>query len=660
MIFNIGVIVPFVAPAKFLSIALSSLLLLVFVSAWLLLQRGFMRHASLVYVGGMWLVVTFVIVVSSTIHSAALLLYVALPISAAWLLGYRAALWFAALCLLYTLAMVLLDFAGIRLPSYFVNKPLAVLSDVLYATVIATVPAAQVLKNLKEALAASQRDLIERIRAETELRKHQEHLEELVEQRTAQLVESRNQAEAANRAKSIFLANMSHELRTPLNAILGFSNLLRDREGISEEQCQDLDIINRSGEHLLELINDVLDMAKIEAGRVVVENAPCDLRALVREVTGMMQWRAGAKKLQLLVEASPDFPQFGHIDASKLRQILINLLGNAVVYTEQGTVTLRLDGVVLDQSSNRVLLRMNVEDTGVGIAAEDQARIFEPFVQVGRHGNQRGTGLGLSIVRKFVELMGGTFSVESRLGQGSRFCVELPVERVKETESVPPGADRSRVVGIAPGQPEFRILVVDDGSENRLLMRRLLERAGFRVDVAEDGEKGIEIYQSWRPHFIWVDRGLPGIDGLETVRRIRELEGGKEVKIAGISASVLASEQHEILAAGTDDFVGKPFRTVEIFDCMARHLGVRYSYQTVHAEEITGGLEQEQMAALPAELRMELADAVISLDTGLISLAITHISEKNAALGSALSQFAERYAYSSIFQALRSSEAVRT
>ncbi len=484
------------------------------------------------------------------------------------------------------------------------------------------------------------------------LEKREVQLETLVGQRTAELVEARDQAQAANRTKSAFLASMSHELRTPLNAILGFSHLLRDGGGVSAEQAKDLDIINHSGEHLLELINDVLDVAKIEAGRIVVENAPCDLQRLVHGVIEMMQLRAREKSLQLLVEQSAGFPSLVLTDASKLRQILINLVGNAVKYTERGSIILRLDGSKAD-ASDRVILRFEIEDTGIGIAAEDHARIFEPFVRAGSLASHDGTGLGLAIVRKYLELMGGTIRLESMPGKGSRFHLALPVE--VESEAKAPGDNRARVVGIAPGQPEFRVLIVEDQFENRLLLRRLLEGAGFRVQVAENGEAGIEIFKSWRPHFIWMDRGLPGIDGMEAVRRIRKLDGGREVKIAAVTASTLAGERDEMLASGLNDFLSKPYRLAEIFDCMARHLGVRYiraKDAPRPAAPATPVLRPEALAALPEEVRKELADALIALDVMRIAGLIRGISELDPALGGVLAILAGKFAYTPILKAL--------
>ncbi len=473
--------------------------------------------------------------------------------------------------------------------------------------------------------------------------------------RTRELQIAKDAAETANRAKNVFLASMSHELRTPLNAILGFTTLLREGGAAPEEQGKDLDIISRSGEHLLHLIDDVLDMAKIEAGRSVVESGPCDVQSLVRDLTEMMRMRAMAKNLQLLVEQSPGFPRRVRTDAAKLRQILTNLIGNAVKYTERGGIMLRLNGLPEDPSG-RVLLQFEVEDTGVGIAAKDQGRVFEPFVRVGDPGFQDGTGLGLAIVRQYVELMGGTIRLESEPGRGSRFRMELPVERVPESEATAPLDYRPRVVRIAFGQREYRVLIVEDQFENRLLLRRLLERVGFSVRATGDGQEGIEIFKSWRPHFIWMDRGLHGMDGLETVRRIRRLGGGREVKIVAVTASVLAGERDEMLASGLDDFLGKPYRLEEIFDCMARHMGVRYdreengARQSGHAKPI---LRPEAWAAIPEGLRKEMADAVIALDSKRISGLIRRISELDPALGGVLEVHASRLAYTPILNALR-------
>ena len=467
---------------------------------------------------------------------------------------------------------------------------------------------------------------------------------------------AQEKAEAANRAKSAFLASMSHELRTPLNAILGFSGLLRHDAKLSKDQRQTLDLITRSGEHLLGLINDVLDMAKIESGRAVVDNAPFDLGTLVRDVTDLMRGRAGEQNLDLRLDQSSEFPRFVRADAAKLRQILLNLVGNAIKFTPQGGVTLRLSARP-DATPQRQRLIVEVVDTGIGIAAADQARVFEPFVQVGNPALQKGTGLGLTITRQQVELMGGRISLESTPGQGSLFRVEIPVDRVDAAEIAVAKLDQGRVLGLAPGQPGYRILIVEDEMANWLLLRQLLEGTGFsQVRVAEDGAAGVEMFRTWQPHLIWMDIRMPIMDGLEAARRIRALEGGRGVKIVALTASVFQEERDNVLAAGMDDFIRKPYRPEEIHDCLARHLGVRFTYEqtpAAAAAKPVGPLRPAALAALPPELRGELAAALISLDSARISEIIRRVSGLNQALGDLLTHYADRLEYTALLQAVQ-------
>ena len=466
---------------------------------------------------------------------------------------------------------------------------------------------------------------------------------------------AQEQAEAANLAKSVFLANMSHELRTPLNAILGFAGILRNDAGISGEQRKTLAIIHRSGEHLLSLINDVLDMAKVEAGRISVENAPFDLGEMVRDITGLMHGRAEEKNLQLVLDQSSDFPLFVQADDTKLRQALINLVGNAIKYTERGTVTLRLGSRPMDRPG-RLLLIVEVEDTGIGIAAGDRERIFDPFVQVDRRTVRKGTGLGLAISRKNVETMGGRISVDSTLGKGSIFRVEVPVDRIDDLKKDAIRIDPGRIVGLAPGQPGYRLLIVEDQEENWLLLKRMLEDAGFHVNVAGNGAEGIEVFRTWRPHFIWMDVRMPVMDGLEATRRIREMEGGRDVKIAALTASVFKEERDNVLAAGMDDFIRKPYRPEEIFDCLTRHLGVRFLHEESTAAgdtEPAGALGPDTFTGLPEGLRGELADALVSLDAPRIAGTVIRVSERNPALGAVLARHVEQLNYTEILRSLR-------
>jgi signal transduction histidine kinase/streptogramin lyase/ActR/RegA family two-component response regulator len=476
-------------------------------------------------------------------------------------------------------------------------------------------------------------------------------LERQVAERTSELKIAKESAENANRAKSIFLSHMSHELRTPLNAILGFANLLRET-GVTEKQRADLDIIHRSGEHLLGLIDDVLDVAKIEAGRTTLQIAPCDLGRLVLDVTDMIRTRAAEKNLELRIVQSLDFPQFVATDAKKLSQILINLLGNAVKYTEKGNVTLRLDARAASDPEY-VLLGFDVQDTGIGIAQEDREHIFDPFVQVGDRRRQKGTGLGLAISRQFASMLGGTIRVTSASGAGSLFHLDVLAKCVEQFDADSNARERRYV--LAAGQPDYRVLVVDDALENRELLRRLLQKAGFQVCVAEEGAQAVEIFKSCRPHFIWMDLRMPGVDGVEATRRIRALDGGEKAKIAAVTASENTNQPPR----GMDDLVRKPYHASEIFDCMARHLGLTFrSDETVSPVpvESTPILRPEAFAALPEDLRAELANAVLALDIGRINAAIAHVSERDARLGATLAFHAERLTFTTVLDVLSECE----
>jgi CheY-like chemotaxis protein len=305
----------------------------------------------------------------------------------------------------------------------------------------------------------------------------------------------------------------------------------------------------------------------------------------------------------------------------------------------------------------RVTLMIEVNDSGEGIAVEDQQRIFEPFIQLDNPSDQKGTGLGLTITRQFVELMGGAIRVESTPGKGSTFCVEVPVAIAEAAMAVIPGDRDTRIARLAPGQPDYRILIVEDQVENRLLLRQLLERVGFQVRVAENGAEGVEVFQAWRPHFIWMDWRMPVMDGLEATRSIRSLTGGHDVKIVALSASVFKEEREQILSAGADDFIPKPIQFNSIYECMARHLGARYiTYEPPSPVNTPAGsdMDRSALAALPSALRTAMADALVSLDAARITASIRQVAGVDAALGSVLQHHTDQFKYTLILQALQS------
>src|SRR5688572_141336 len=341
----------------------------------------------------------------------------------------------------------------------------------------------------------------------------------------------------ANRAKSVFLANMSHEIRTPMNAILGFSQLMLRDHDLTPRQCQYLGTINRSGEHLLALINDILEMSKIEAGRTTLNSSTFDLRALLKDLEMMFRVRTDEKKLSFSVEMIGDVPQYIVTDINKLRQVFINVLGNAVKFTEQGGVRLRV-------YANRAgpagpVLRVEVEDTGPGISADELDKLFRHFEQT-KTGQQTGTGtgLGLAISREFVRLMGGSITVSSQVGKGSIFVIHLPLKE-GEAQAVQAKDAPRHVLRLQPGQAVCKVLIADDIEDNRQLLTQLLSPIGFDVRIATNGAEAVQEFEQWRPDLILMDFRMPVMDGHEAIRRIRAMAGAADVKIIAVTASAM-------------------------------------------------------------------------------------------------------------------------
>jgi PAS domain S-box-containing protein len=498
-------------------------------------------------------------------------------------------------------------------------------------------------------------DVTDRKNIEDELRQYQDHLEELVTKRTEELAEAKDAAESANRAKSAFLANMSHELRTPLNAILGFTQLMERDSAISPGQRENLAIIARSGEHLLALINDVLELSKIEAGRATLISTTFDLHNLLQSIVEMFRIAAESKGLNLQVDLDPNLPRFIITDEQKLRQVLTNLLSNAIKFTENGRITLTVQ--LKNRVNSIVTIYFAVTDTGIGILSEDQSTLFDPFVQA-RRGmtNIEGTGLGLPISRQFVQLMGGDFGLVSTPGKGSTFEFAIEVE-ISEPTAVILERPTRRVTGLAPDQPEFRILIVEDKEYSRLLLRQLLESVGFLVAEAENGREAVQIFEEWQPHLTWMDMRMPVMNGYEATRRIRAIDHGKETYILALTASAFEEERLNVLSAGCDDFIRKPFRAALIFDKMAEYLGVQYVYdnqdpilglELSEQGRIEEALTPEALADLPAAWLTELNQAATRARADQITSVLGEIEEEHPEIAYALAQLVEDFQFDKI------------
>lgn len=414
------------------------------------------------------------------------------------------------------------------------------------------------------------RDVTERVQREQDLAGHRDELERRVAARTHELAIAKDLAESSNRAKSAFLAKMSHELRTPLNAILGFVQLMQFDRQMSEESQRRLATIDRAGRHLLGLINEVLELSRIEAGRSVLQIESFDLAELVEEVAELIRGRADSKRLAFEVERAVGLPVYVSGDGARLRQVLINLLGNAVKYTPQGRVELRVRLGLSDE------IVFEIADTGPGISAEDQEKIFQAFFQTDAAlAKGEGTGLGLTISQEYARLMGGSLSLFSEPPDGCVFTLKVPLPVVR-TGSAPPAARPGRVQALAPGQARPRVLVVDDRPDNRELVRQMLERVGIEARTAVDGQQAVRMFQAWQPALICMDIRMPVMDGYEATRAIRALPGGREVRIAALTASAFEEDRQAILDAGCDEMLRKPLQDEQLFALMTRLLGLRW------------------------------------------------------------------------------------
>ncbi|WP_132319008.1 PAS domain-containing hybrid sensor histidine kinase/response regulator [Pseudobacteriovorax antillogorgiicola] len=463
------------------------------------------------------------------------------------------------------------------------------------------------------------------------------------------LLAEKEKAESANRAKSIFLANMSHELRTPLNAIIGFSQLIQRNSHIPKEVLRDLRTINESGIHLLGLINDVLDIAKIEAGKTNVTMTPFRPQSLFNGIYQMFLLQMEEKGLLFILKGVEDLPLNLIGDEKKIRQLTINLISNALKFTEKGFVRVSI-------AYNSNMLSINIEDSGVGIAKSDLDQVFESYIQVGEGlQHKQGTGLGLSISRDFARLMGGTLTATSTLGEGSKFLLSVPVQVAVDCEQ----HEETRVVSYT-AEKVFKILVVDDNQVNREALARLLGEVGFKTRMTSNGIEALETFKSWTPDLVFMDQRMPKMDGFGATLCIRELD--RKVPVIALSASTLKEEEARILSAGGNEFLIKPYQEQDLFDAIARYLPVKYNYESIdyiNGTKDYSELDIEQLAdelsKVPRSWRRRLEENTLIADVQQIEDLLHEIASEHPKLTEYISQQVECYNFPNIGRLIKHS-----
>ena len=608
-----------------------------------------------------------------------------------WRQGYKPTKYFLLAMLVPALGDILIGFSILGLMPY--NIHISKLWDLIYnlSVLLFSFALADRINLIKAQREKAQSEALKNAELNQKLIQEQNIiLEKKVTERTEQLSMAKEKAEVANQAKSTFIANMSHELRTPLNAILGFSQIMMRSQSLSKEERENTTIIHKSGSYLLTLINNILDLSKIEAEKMTLNPNSFDFYYFLNELEDLLHITAENQGLTLIFDYQDDVPQYIYTDATKLRQVLINLINNGIKFTEEGgvsvTVASKKESTLnppfprgetngkdpcfprgetngkdpcfpRSETNGKATLIFEVRDTGAGISEDEIPKLFEAFAQTETGKNsQEGTGLGLPISRKFVNLMGGDISVKSQVGIGTTFRFEIEADIVNKTDIETPENHR-HVIGLKPNQSRYKILIVDDRATNRLLLIKLLQPLGFELKEATNGKEAVEIWSQWQPHLIWMDMRMPVMDGYEATQQIKGTTKGNATAIIALTASVLEEQKAIILSAGCDDFLRKPFREATIFETMKKHLGVEYIYEeempSPTATELSS-LTVEDLQKMPTEWLEQVYYAAKGLNDDMMEQLIKQIPVQQSLLAEKLSNLVNDFQFKTIRQLIES------